>query len=109
MRERCTIIHNANRQLTPYARSVQFHDHLTYHPNYQGKGSDYIEFNGHKRDLGPGGGQGMRFEGQEEAERVCGRVCGEQIGGGVFGVEGERGRSRQVVYGGVDDMCDGCK
>lgn len=104
MRKGVRTIQNAIHPTNTHARSVQFHDHLTYHPNYQGKGSDYIEFNGHKRDLGPEGGQGMRFEGEEEAERVCGRMCGEQIGGGVW-----RGGSRQVVYGGVDDMCDGCK
>ena len=56
--------------------------------------------------MGPEGGQEPVFEKGEEAERVCGRVCGEQIGGGVLRGEG---LSRQVWYGGVDDMCDGCR
>ena len=66
--------------------------------------------------MGPEGGQEPVFEKGEEAERVCGRVCGEQIGGGVLRGEGEgmgegggEGLSRQVWYGGVDDMCDGCR
>lgn len=67
--------------------------------------------------MGPEGGQGPVFEGREEAERVCGRVCGEQIGVGVGVLRGEgegmgtggEELSRQLEYGGVDDMCYGCR
>lgn len=68
-----------------------------------------IEFNGHKRDLSMDWGQGMVVVGAEEAERVCGRLCEEQVGTEVL--RGEEGvmLSHQVIYGDVDDMCDGCE
>jgi len=83
------------------------HDHLVYWPNRKGAGRDVLEFNGRKRDLSPQGGQGQVVEAEEEAERVCERLCVEQVGTAVLRVEGVS-LSHQVMYGDMHDLCDWC-